>query len=313
MTGTEPQLSGRRHGRRARAVSEDEQNASTTRGVTGNLTLYARRTAMIPPLADDRLPELKHYTGKRAKRGATVTAPSATEAEASTVTVEETPAESFEPRSETVEVVDPLSSDFPASSVGSRRGSWPGALFGRDGEKSEPPTEPQTSVLASEAVTESEQSGSGERGVEHTEPEPPEGTQASAWISVNENPDTEDTSASEALAPKPVDSNLELAPVYETTEGDDPVDASEWLEVGDLPADQAPEPKPAARFEGTVLNNPSRTSGGIGMWITWLIVAAIAITLVVLLVTGVIGPGIVNALAATPETATFDFAGGLAS
>ena len=49
------------------------------------------------------------------------------------------------------------------------------------------------------------------------------------------------------------------------------------------------------------------------MWVTWLIVAAIAITLVALLMTGVIGPGIVNALAPAPETIPFDLSGGLAS
>ncbi|MCG7442807.1 hypothetical protein M3D48_04135 [Dermabacter vaginalis] len=304
MTGTETQPSGRRHGRRARAVSSDEQNTSATRGVTGDLTLYARRTAVIPPVADEQLPELKHYTGKRAKRRADVSVmPGSDEgaqaAAASEVKVDEPPAESTgmakaAQQDAPGESPDSLSDALPAASVGTKKGSWPGSLRAPEADAAEPATEPQAHIIGTEA-------------------EPGEAAQASAWTSVTEGSEVEDTSASEALAPKPADPTPEPGPVYETTDAGDLTDASEWLEVGDLPADQAPEPKPAARFDGAVLHKPSRTSGGVGMWVTWLIVAAIAITLVALLMTGVIGPGIVNALAPAPETIPFDLSGGLTS
>ena len=342
MTGTETQPSGRRHGRRARAVSSDEQNTSATRGVTGDLTLYARRTAVIPPVADDQLPELKHYTGKRAKRRADVPAEPAVEAKAEAhvpsepVAAVETEdgkaAEQTAPQEVSAATLDPLSDDLPAASVGTKKGSWPGARFGREAvTPDEPATDAyETAVLDPEEIGSAEgadnpgtndaidageraETAPAEPALEPTEQEPAEARQASAWTSVPAEPETSVPSASEALAPKPADPEIEPAPVYETSDGTPLSDASEWLEVGDLPADQAPEPKPAARFDGTVLDKPSRTSGGIGMWITWLLVAAIAITLVVLLVTGVIGPGIAKAIAPIPETVPYDLSGGLAS
>ena len=342
MTGTETQLSGRRHGRRARAVSGEENNTSATRGVTGDLTLYARRTAVIPPVADDQLPELKHYTGKRAKRRADVPVEPAVEAKpeahvpsepvAAVETEDGKAAEQTALQEVSAATPDPLSDDLPAASVGTKKGSWPGARFGREAvTPDEPATDAyETAVLDPEEIGSAEDAGNpatsdaidgaesaetapAEPALEPTEQESAEARQASAWTSVPADPETSVPSASEALAPKPADPDTEPAPVYETSDGTPLSDASEWLEVGDLPADQAPEPKPAARFDGTVLDKPSRTSGGIGMWITWLLVAAIAITLVVLLVTGVIGPGIAKAIAPIPETVPYDLSGGLAS
>ena len=342
MTGTETQLSGRRHGRRARAMSGDENNTSATRGVTGDLTLYARRTAVIPPVADDQLPELKHYTGKRAKRRADVPVEPAVEAKpeahvpsepvAAVETEDGKAAEQTALQEVSAATPDPLSDDLPAASVGTKKGSWPGARFGREAvTPDEPATDAyETAVLDPEEIGSAEDAGNpatsdaidgaesaetapAEPALEPTEQESAEARQASAWTSVSADPETSVPSASEALAPKPADPDTEPAPVYETSDGTPLSDASEWLEVGDLPADQAPEPKPAARFDGTVLDKPSRTSGGIGMWITWLLVAAIAITLVVLLVTGVIGPGIAKAIAPIPETVPYDLSGGLAS
>ena len=342
MTGTETQLSGRRHGRRARAVSGEENNTSATRGVTGDLTLYARRTAVIPPVADDQLPELKHYTGKRAKRRADILVEPTVEAKpeahvpsepvAAVETERGKAAEQTAPQEVSAATPDPLSDDLPAASVGTKKGSWPGARFGREAvTPDEPATDAyETAVLDPEEIrsaeridhpatsdaidgAESAETAPAEPALEPTEQESAEARQASAWTSVPADPETSVPSASEALAPKPADPDTEPAPVYETSDGTPLSDASEWLEVGDLPADQAPEPKPAARFDGTVLDKPSRTSGGIGMWITWLLVAAIAITLVVLLVTGVIGPGIAKAIAPIPETVPYDLSGGLAS
>ena len=342
MTGTETQLSGRRHGRRARAVSGEENNTSATRGVTGDLTLYARRTAVIPPVADDQLPELKHYTGKRAKRRADILVEPTVEAKpeahvpsepvAAVETEDGKAAEQTALQEVSAATPDPLSDDLPAASVGTKKGSWPGARFGREAvTPDEPATDAyETAVLDPEEIrsaeridhpatsdaidgAESAETAPAEPALEPTEQESAEARQASAWTSVPADPETSVPSASEALAPKPADPDTEPAPVYETSDGTPLSDASEWLEVGDLPADQAPEPKPAARFDGTVLDKPSRTSGGIGMWITWLLVAAIAITLVVLLVTGVIGPGIAKAIAPIPETVPYDLSGGLAS
>ncbi len=87
-------------------------------------------------------------------------------------------------------------------------------------------------------------------------------------------------------------------------------DGSDWYEVGDLPADQAPEPKPAPRFEGQVLNKPSRSATGLGGWVTWVLVFLVLALIIVLFVTGMIGPGLLNSMPA-PTTHSLLDAGGL--
>lgn len=75
-----------------------------------------------------------------------------------------------------------------------------------------------------------------------------------------------------------------------------PTDA-DGVELGEIPVGDAPDPRPAPRFEGRVLHRPERSGGSPVLWIVWVLVALALITLVILLVTGVIGGDSTQALA----------------
>lgn len=121
--------------------------------------------------------------------------------------------------------------------------------------------------------------------------------------------DDADTNAREDADEEPVRADLSaFGPAEHRTSGD----ADDWYEVGDLPADQAPDPKPAPRFEGQVLNRPSRSATGLGGWVTWLLVALVLILVIVLFVTGLIGPGVLKSMPATTPNSLL-LTGGLIS
>lgn len=69
------------------------------------------------------------------------------------------------------------------------------------------------------------------------------------------------------------------------------------VELGELPVTDAPDPRPAPRFEGTVLHRPEKSGGRALLWLVWALVAIALVVLVVLLLTGVVGPGAAAALA----------------
>lgn len=76
------------------------------------------------------------------------------------------------------------------------------------------------------------------------------------------------------------------------------------VELGELPVTDAPDPRPAPRFEGTVLHRPEKSGGRALLWLVWALVAIALVVLVALLLTGVIGPGTAAALTeATDPTA----------
>src|SRR5699024_8476954 len=75
------------------------------------------------------------------------------------------------------------------------------------------------------------------------------------------------------------------------------------VELGELPVTDAPDPKPAPRFEGTVLHRAERTGGRPLLWAVWALIAVALIVLVALLLTGVIGTGTDGAAAALDDAA----------
>lgn len=62
------------------------------------------------------------------------------------------------------------------------------------------------------------------------------------------------------------------------------------VEFGELSVTEAPEPKPAPRFDGKVLHRPERSGGRALVWLVWALIAVAIVALIALLLTGVIGP-----------------------
>lgn len=67
------------------------------------------------------------------------------------------------------------------------------------------------------------------------------------------------------------------------------------VELGELSVTDAPEPRPAPRFDGKVLHRPERSGGRALVWLVWALIAVAFIVLLALLLTGVIGPGVASA------------------
>ncbi len=79
-----------------------------------------------------------------------------------------------------------------------------------------------------------------------------------------------------------------------------PTDA-DGVELGEMPEGEAPDPRPAPRFEGRVLHRPERGAGNPLVWIVWALVALAVILVIVLLVSGVLGSGDTSALSAVAD------------
>lgn len=67
------------------------------------------------------------------------------------------------------------------------------------------------------------------------------------------------------------------------------------VELGELSVTDAPEPRPAPRFDGKVLHRPERSGGRALVWLVWALIAIAFIVLLALMLTGVIGPGVASA------------------
>lgn len=76
---------------------------------------------------------------------------------------------------------------------------------------------------------------------------------------------------------------------------------ADGVELGEMPEGEAPDPRPAPRFEGRVLHRPERGAGNPLVWIVWVLVALAVILVIVLLVTGVLGSGDTSALSAVAD------------
>ena len=69
------------------------------------------------------------------------------------------------------------------------------------------------------------------------------------------------------------------------------------VELGELSVTEAPEPRPAPRFDGKVLHRPETSGGRLLPWLVWALIAIALVVLVVLLLTGVLGPDAASAAA----------------
>lgn len=61
------------------------------------------------------------------------------------------------------------------------------------------------------------------------------------------------------------------------------------VELGELSVTEAPEPRPAPRFDGKVLHRPERAGGRALVLIVWALIAIALIVLIALLLSGVLG------------------------
>ncbi|MDN5599114.1 MAG: hypothetical protein ACTHV2_13955 [Brachybacterium sp.] len=61
------------------------------------------------------------------------------------------------------------------------------------------------------------------------------------------------------------------------------------VELGELSVTEAPEPRPAPRFDGKVLHRPENSGSRLLPWLVWILIAIALVVLVVLLLTGVLG------------------------
>ncbi|WP_422114814.1 hypothetical protein [Brachybacterium sp. UNK5269] len=75
---------------------------------------------------------------------------------------------------------------------------------------------------------------------------------------------------------------------------------ADGVELGELPVTEAPDPRPAPRFDGKVLHRPERSGGRPLLWLVWALLAIALTVLVVLLLTGVLGTDAAAALDAAP-------------
>lgn len=96
---------------------------------------------------------------------------------------------------------------------------------------------------------------------------------------------------SDQPAPEPVG-----APVPRAAEAEIVRD-SDGVELGELSVTDAPDPRPAPRFDGKVLHRPESAGGRRVLWLVWVLVALALIALVALLLTGVLPPSEASASA----------------
>lgn len=68
------------------------------------------------------------------------------------------------------------------------------------------------------------------------------------------------------------------------------------VELGELTVSEAPDPRPAPRYDGKVLQRPERSGGKPLLWVVWVLIALALVALVVLLLMGVLGGGDTAAL-----------------
>ncbi|HEX7351853.1 hypothetical protein [Brachybacterium sp.] len=103
---------------------------------------------------------------------------------------------------------------------------------------------------------------------------------------------------SEQTAPE-----AEPAPAAAPSLGPDVARDHDGVELGELSVTDAPDPRPAPRFEGKVLHRPERSGGRALVWLVWALIAVALVVLVALLLTGVIGPASASATASAHASA----------
>ena len=63
------------------------------------------------------------------------------------------------------------------------------------------------------------------------------------------------------------------------------------VELGEMSVSEAPDPRPAPRFEGKVLQRSDDSGGRSLLWVVWVLIGLALLALIILLATGVLGPG----------------------
>lgn len=110
---------------------------------------------------------------------------------------------------------------------------------------------------------------------------------------------------SAASAPQQADPAAGTATATATAASTVPVDRdSDGVELGEMSVSEAPDPRPAPRFEGKVLQRADDSGGRSLLWVVWVLIGLAVLALIILLATGVLGPGdtgALGALAALPD------------
>ena len=264
-------VAGARHGRRARRAAVDETAplavVTDPSDPTGVPTI---RGAVAAPGADTPMPRLRKF-GKRAR---------------------------------IIELVDP--DDVPIV-VPSAQPEEP--------QRSEPPAG-REQPTQSEPITEREPSADPARGASGdvltsqagtstwvvrtaADSEPTRDEPASATASAKAQVDPVAPAPESASAPAPTatsapsSDSVPSAPAAAPAPGPDASGIrrdADGVELGELSVTEAPDPRPAPRFEGKVLHRPESGGGRGAVILVWVLIALGVIALVALLLTGVLGP-----------------------
>lgn len=113
----------------------------------------------------------------------------------------------------------------------------------------------------------------GEEGASPAEAQPASGSSQGA-------------AASAAAAPDATDAGAPTGTHTATIDRD-----ADGVELGEMSVSEAPDPRPAPRFEGKVLQRSDRSTNSSLLWVVWALIGLAVLALIVLLATGVLGPG----------------------
>ena len=264
-------VAGARHGRRARRAAVDETAPlAVVTDPSDPTDVPTVRGAVAAPGADTPMPRLRKF-GKRAR---------------------------------IIELVDP--DDVPIV-VPSAQPEEP--------QRSEPPAG-REQPTQSEPITEREPSADPARGASGdvltsqagtstwvvrtaADSEPTRDEPASATASAKAQVDPVAPAPESASAPAPTatsapsSDSVPSAPAAAPAPGPDASGIrrdADGVELGELSVTEAPDPRPAPRFEGKVLHRPESGGGRGAVILVWVLIALGVIALVALLLTGVLGP-----------------------
>lgn len=125
----------------------------------------------------------------------------------------------------------------------------------------------------------------GTDGTESTHGTETDGSQETAADAASDTP-ADDAVEADASAPGSAAGQADPRPARRTANVDRDRDG---VELGELPVSEAPDPRPAPRFDGKVLHRPERSGGRPLLWVVWALIAIAGVVLVALLLSGVLG------------------------
>lgn len=267
-----------RHGRRARRLSEEEAAALAPHPVaeagSDQPAVPAVRGAVAAPGADAPTPALRKF-GKRARIIELTEEPPEPAGQPS----EQPPADGA-PDATLPAGTPAAAAEEPAAPTAPRPGSAAGAGTVSTGAALTSGTTGAASGTGGTGTTTTGDASSSETA--------PSGTASSEAASSSAG--TADRAASVAAATagtattagsaRPTGTPAPTATIERDADG---------VELGELSVTQAPDPRPAPRFDGRVLHRPERSGGRPLLWVVWGLIALAIVVLVVLLITGVLG------------------------